>query len=418
MGMDRIIEDKRLIKPKHWRYIIIGAIVLASSLFLMLRNPVSVYKTELNRLSIDNVTGGEFHEFITVTGEVEPITSIYLDAVEGGRVEEIFIEEGAMLKKGDVILRLHNQDLKMNIMNSESSLAYQSNELRNTLIQMEQQKIQNKRELLRIDYELVRLKRKFDQNKELYNDKLISREEYLVSEEDYLLAKENRDLAFLKMTQDSIFRSNQKDQMDENLRSMQQSLRMVRERLENLNVKAPFDGQLGLLNAELGEAINKGQRIGQINILESFKVKAEIDEHYIDKIRQGLTGYFERQQDTFNLRLKKQYPEVRDGRFEIDLVFTGEQPEKIRIGQTYNIKLELGQPKQAVMIPRGGFFQATGGQWIFVVDPSGTFAEKRNIKIGRQNPKYYEVISGLEPGEKVITSNYEMFGENERIVFK
>lgn len=418
MGMDIIIEDKRRIKPRHWAIISISTFVLAFILWLVLREPVSVYKVDRNKVSIAGVTSDDFHEYISVTGTVEPITNIYLDAIEGGRVDEILIEEGAMMKKGDVILRLHNQDLKLNIMNSESSLAYHTNELRNTMIQMEQQKIQNKRELLNIDYELIRLKRNFDQSKSLFEESLISKEKYLLSKENYELAIQNRELAYLKMTQDSIFRANQKVQMDDNLRSMQMNLTMVRQRLENLNVKAPVDGQLGLLNAELGEAISKGQRIGQVNILESFKVNAEIDEHYIDKVRAGLMAYFDRQNVNYSLKVKKQYPEVRNGRFEVDMVFLGDLPDNIRIGQTYNIKLELGQAEKAVMIPRGGFFQATGGQWVYVLAADGSYAEKRAITLGRQNPQYYEILSGLEAGERIISSSYEVFGDNDRIVFR
>ncbi len=418
MGMDKIIEDKRWIKPKHWKYIIISGVVIASILFITLRDPISTYRVDRDKITIETVSYGEFNDYISVTGQVVPISTIFLDAIEGGRVEEIYIEEGAMLQKGDVILKLHNHDLNLNIMNSESSLAYHTNELRNTRIQMEQQKIQNKRELLQIDYELIRLKRKYNQNKELYESTLISKEEFLLAKEDYFLALKNRELIYQKMVQDSIFRENQKVQMDENLKNMQLNLHMVHQRLDNLNVKSPVDGQLGLLNAELGESISKGQRIGQINILESFKIKAEIDEHYIDRIRTGLNGYFDRQQDTFDLVLKKQYPEVRDGRFEVDMEFTDYVPENIRIGQTYHIKLELGTPRKSILVARGGFFQSTGGQWIYVLDPSGRFALKRNIRIGRQNPQYYEVLEGLDKGEKVITSNYDIFGDNEKIVFK
>ncbi|NBC81965.1 MAG: efflux transporter periplasmic adaptor subunit [Bacteroidetes bacterium] len=416
--MDRIIEDKRWIKPKHYKYIAGAILAVAIILFITLYDQTSTFRAEKEKITIEQVKQGEFNDYITITGQVVPIATIFLDAIEGGRVEEILIEEGAMLSKDDVILRLHNNDLIQQIMNSESNLAYSSNELRNTRIQMEQQKIQNKRELLQIDYQLIRLKRNYRQNKALYQDELIAREEYLRSQEEFEKARSNRELVYQKLVQDSIFRENQKELMDENLKNMQLNLQMVRQRLGNLHVQSPVKGQLGLLNVEIGELISKGQRIGQVNILESFKINADIDEHYIDRIRLGLHGYFDRQQDTFGLLLKKQYPEVRDGRFEVDLVFRDSVPRNIRIGQTYHIKLELGLPQQAVLIPRGGFFQSTGGQWVYVLHPTGEYALKRNIRIGRQNPQYYEVLSGLEPGEQVITSNYDVFGENERIVFK
>jgi HlyD family secretion protein len=220
------------------------------------------------------------------------------------------------------------------------------------------------------------------------------------------------------MIQDSIFRENQKLQMNSSLLNMQQNLRMVRERLENLNVKAPEDGQLGSLDVEIGQSINRGQRIGQLHILDNFKVVAEVDEHYIDRVKRDLAASFERQDKQFAIDVKKVYPEVRDGRFKVDLTFRSETPENLRTGQTYHIKLELGEPVNAILLPRGGFFQSTGGQWIFVVDPTGKFAVKRNIQIGRQNPLYYEVLEGLEPGENVITSGYEIFGTNDRIELK
>ena len=271
-------------------------------------------------------------------------------------------------------------------MNSESSLAYHTNELRNTQIQMEQQKIQNKQQLLEIDYEIVRLARNYEQQKSLYNEGLIAKEDYLQVEENYFLSKKNRDLIYKKLVQDSIFRENQKIQMDRNLENMQLNLLMVQQRREDLNVKAPVDGQLGLLNAEIGESINKGQRIGMIHVLTNYKINAKIDEHYIDRVRRGLIATFERNGTNYNLSVKKVYPEVREGQFEIDMVFEGEKPDNIRTGQTYHIKLELGQPEKAMLLPKGGFFQSTGGQWVYVLNENETEAVKRNISIGETEP--------------------------------
>jgi HlyD family secretion protein len=269
--------------------------------------------------------------------------------------------------------------------------------------------------LLTIDYELTRLLRNYNQQKALFSEGLIAKEDFLKAEEDYLKSKKNRDLIYLKMVQDSIFRENQKIQMDQNLGNMQLNLKVVQMRREDLNVKAPVDGQLGLLDAEIGESINKGQRIGQINILDNFKIKALIDEHYIDRVKRDLPATLDRNGTNFNLKVRKVYPEVRNGQFEIDMVFEGTTPDNIRTGQTYHIKLELGESGKAILLPRGGFFQSTGGQWVFVLNADGTEATKRNIKIGKQNPQYYEVLEGLNPGEKVITSGYEMFGTNDRI---
>lgn len=416
--MDKVIEKKKGIRPKHivWG---LGILVIGFLLYkVMFTQTGSTFRAEKEKLTISTVEDGLFNDYITVIGNVEPITTIFLDAEEGGKVEEKLIEEGEMVKKGDVILKLRNNDLNLSIMNSESSMAYQTNELRNTQIQMEQQKIQNKQQLLQIDYEILRLKRNYEQQKALFDEELIAKEDFLKAEEDYLRAKKNRELIFMKLVQDSIFRENQKIQMDQNLGNMHLNLKVVQQRREDLNVKAPVDGQLGLLEAEIGESISKGQRIGQINILDNFKIKALIDEHYIDRVKRDLPATLDRNGTNFNLKVRKVYPEVRNGQFEIDLVFEGTSPDNIRTGQTYHIKLELGESGKAVLLARGGFFQSTGGQWVYVLNEDGTEATKRNIKIGKQNPQYYEVMEGLNAGEKVITSGYEMFGTNDRITFK
>jgi len=303
-------------------------------------------------------------------------------------------------------------------MNSESQLAYHANELRNTQIQIEQQQIQNKQQRLRVDLQTVQAKRRYSQYERLYGEQLISKEEYLKAKEYYELVLKEKELTYLKIVQDSIFRSNQRESMDESLENMRLSLDMAKERLANLYVKSPVDGQLGLLDAELGQSISRGQRLGLVHILTDFKVNAKIDEHYIDRVRRELAATLDRSGANYQLEVKKVYPEVRDGQFEIDLVFDGEKPENIRTGQTYHVKLELGQASQAILVPRGSFFQSTGGQWIFVVNEAGTEAVKRMIRIGKQNPQYYEVLEGLQPGEKVITSGYELFGNNDKIVLK
>jgi HlyD family secretion protein len=416
--MDRVIEKKKGMTRKHIVWIV-AALAFAFLLYkAIFSENGSVFRAEKDKLTISTVEAALFYDYITVIGQVEPITTVYLDVEEGGKVEEKFIEEGEMVKKGEVILKLRNNDLTLNIMNSESSLAYHTNELRNTRIQMEQQKIQNEQQLLQIDYDILRLARNYRQQKSLFEEDLISQEDFLKAEEDYSRSKKNRDLIFRKLVQDSIFRENQKNQMDKNLKNMQLSLLMVQRRLEDLNVKAPVDGQLGLLNAEIGESVNKGQRIGMIHILTDYKINAKIDEHYIDRVRYKLPALFERGETDYQLIVKKVYPEVREGQFEIDMVFNGDKPENIRTGQTYHIRLELGQPEKAVLLPRGGFFQSTGGQWIYVLNGNETEAERRFIRIGKQNPQYYQVQEGLQDGEKVITSGYELFGDNDKIVFK
>lgn len=378
----------------------------------------SVYRAERDKLTVSAVTHAQFNDYITVLGQVEPISTIYLDVEEGGKVEDIYKEEGEMLKKGDVILKLANSDLNTTIMNSESQLAYHANEMRNTQIQMEQQQIQNKRQKLQMDLQVIRAQRKYSQYQRLFAEELIAKEDFIQAKEEYYLSIKEQELTTQKLIQDSIFRNNQKRSMDESLKNTRLSVQMARKRLDNLNVKAPEDGQLGLLDAEIGQSISRGQRLGLLQILTDFKITAQIDEHYIDRVKRKLDASFERNDAEFGLSIKKVYPEVRSGQFKVDLVFTGERPQNIRSGQTYHIKLQLGQPEQSMLLPRGGFFQSTGGQWVYVLNENETEAIKRNIKIGKQNPKYYEILEGLNPGDKVITSSYDLFGDNDKIVLR
>lgn len=417
-GMDRVITEKRWIKKKYWKSIVGGVLLLATVGFFIFRNSTSTVRVEKDRITIEPVFRGVFNDYITNDGVAAPISTVFLDAYEGGKVEDILLEEGSMLHKGDVIIRLSNNDIYLNILNSEAQLAEKANFLREVRISMEQEKHSLEREVLNARYDLIAKKRTWEQNKEFYKDLLISRDEWLKSEENYTLADKTLELILLRQKQDSTFRMLQIDQLSDNLKNMQTNLTIVKQQQDYLNVKSPVDGQLGSLMVEIGQSISRGFRIGQINILTSFKIEAEVDEHYIDRIRTGLTAYIERPNDTLQLEIKKVYPEVRNGRFKIDLVFTGKLPENIRIGQSYFIKLQLGQPIEAIQIPQGSFYQTTGGQWIFVVDRSRQFAVKRNIKIGRKNPQYYEVIEGLYPGDRVIVSDYTIFGNNDRVELK
>lgn len=416
--MDRKIEKKKGIKKKHI-FMGLGVIVVALLIFqVFFVENVSTIKVDAEKLSIETVSEGTFYDYITVSGNVEPIATIFLDVREGGRVEEKVLEEGTMVMKGDVILRLSNPDLSLSILNSEAQLAEKSNFLRNTMVVMEQEKLQIKRELLNLEFDIKRKKRTYSQNKSLYVDDLISQNEFLKSEEDFQLAERSFSLYLLRQKQDSIYRSIQVKQMEGNLHNMDLNLKLVRQRQDNLNVMAPVDGQLTALDVELGQSIPKGGRIGQIHILTSYKVVAQIDEHYIDKVKVGLTAVLERQGQEFELKIRKVLPEVREGRFSVEMVFIGEMPENMRTGQTYYTRLQLGSPLESMLLPRGSFFQKTGGQWIFVLTADGKSAEKRAIKIGRQNPKYYELLEGIKSGEQVIISGYDIFGDNERVVFK
>ncbi len=415
MSMDRVIEKKKGIKKKHI-YIALGTVVLLFLLYQIIwADHSSVMRVEKEKLSIGTVESGMFNDYITIIGRVEPISTIYLDAIEGGRVEEKIIEEGAMVQKGDIILRLENRQLFQTILNSEASLAEKENYLRNTRISFESEMIQSKKSLLDNQFRLQRKKRNYEQSQMLYEEKLIPREEFLQAKEDFEYEKGLLEINRLKARNDSIMLMTNMKTLDNDLLKMRQMLGLVRERLDNLEVKAPVDGQLGMLDAEIGQSVSQGQRIGMVHVLSDYKIEANVDEHYIDKVRRELPAAFDRNGDDYKLHVKKVYPEVRDGQFEIDLVFDGSRPEKIRTGQTYHVQLQLGQPAKAVLIPRGGFFQSTGGRWVFVLNESETAAYKREVRIGKQNPRYYEVIEGLEPGEKIITSGYEMFGENERL---
>jgi HlyD family secretion protein len=416
--MDKAIPKKKGLQKKHFGYLAIGIAMIVLIYMAFFSDRTSTYKVEKDKLIVETVIEDQFNDYITVPGTVEPITVIFLDAQEGGRVEEKLIEEGSMVKKGDIILKLSNPDLHLNILDSEAQLAEKENFLRNTQVTMEQERLSIKRELVNLKYDIERKERNYQQNVILMKDNLISREDFIRSREDLDMARQSQVLFIERQRQDSIFRSVQVNTITSNLENMRKNLQLVRARAENLNVRAPVDGQLGLLIPEIGQSISRGANMGQINVLTSYKVVAQIDEHYIDRVRTQLTATLDRQGNAFDLVVKRVYPEVRNGTFEIDMIFRDSMPDNIRTGQTYYTSLQLGQPKVSVLVPIGGFFQETGGQWIFVLDPTENFAFKRNISIGRKNPKYYEVLEGLQPGEKVIVSGYETFGKNEKLILK
>jgi HlyD family secretion protein len=416
--MDKVLPKKTGFQKKHIGYLAGGIVIIVLIYMAFFADRTSTYKVEKDKLIIETVTEDQFNDYITVPGTVEPITTIKLDAQEGGRVEEKVIEEGTMVKKGDVILRLSNPDLYLAILTSEGDLGFRENQLRQTQISMEQEKLQIKRELVTLKFNIDRQNRNFKQNEILIKDSLISKEEYIRSKEDLESSIQSKDLYMERMKTDSIFRSVNIQTMQNDLLNMRKNLALVRDRVKNLNVTSPVDGQLGLLTPEIGQQINRGENMGQINVLTSYKVTAQIDEHYIDRVRAQLDATLDRQNSKFNLSVRRVFPEVRNGTFKIEMIFRDSMPDNIRTGQTYYISLQLGQPKVSVLVPIGGFFQETGGQWIFVLDPSESFATKRNISIGRKNPKYYEVLEGLKPGEKVIVSGYETFGKNEKLILK
>ena len=417
--MDRVIEKKKGIalafskkSLPYWG----GALLAGFVAYIFLRDNVSTLRVNAETLSVNKVISGEFNDYIRISGQVQPMTTIQLSPLETGVVKEIFLEEGSHVKAGTPILRLTNENLDMQILNSEADLAEKENLLRNTMISMEQQRLSVNQDMLQYEMEVRRSKRAYESQKALYEENLIAREDYLKAEEDYLLAEGKLKLVRERSVQDSLYRSVQVKQMQESLTNMRINMQMIRRRKDNLIITAPIDGELGLLDVVLGQSVPSGSKIGQINNLDSYKIEAQIDEHYIDRVTSGLEADFERQDEAYHAVIRKVYPEVRDGKFKADFKFSGAQPENIRTGQTYYLNLQLGQPEEAVMIPRGTFYQKTGGRWIYVITEDGSKAYKREIRIGRQNPQYYEVLEGLQPGEKVITSGYDNFGDNDCLV--
>ena len=418
--MDKIIEKKTGWRAAFTKKALpwwLGALLLVFVIYLIARPNNKTLRVDKDTVTISSAVKGEFNDYIRISGRVQPMTTIQLSPQEGGIVEKILIEEGSPVKAGDAILILNNDNLDLQILNSEAELAEKENILRNTQIQMEQQKLDVRQNVLEYGTQVDRLKRAYEQQKALYEDKLIAKEEYLKAEEDYQLALQKYNLMTERSRQDSLYRGTQIDRMEESLENMQLNMSMIRRRKSNLIVKAPIDGELGLLDVVLGQSIAAGTKIGQINSVGTYKVEAQIDEHYIDRVIAGLEATFERQGETYSTVIRKVYPEVRDGKFKADFKFDGEQPDNIRAGQTYYLNLQLGQPEEAVIIPRGTFYQKTGGKWIYVVNKEGSKAVKREIRIGRQNPQYYEVLEGLEPGEKVITSGYDTYGDSDVLVF-
>lgn len=415
--MDRPIKQKTFIRRYAW-YIAAAAVAMVLLAWLVLGSTTSTMTIDSSDVIISNVTRGKFDDYVRLNGQVMPIQVVQISPEEGGIVREKVVEEGERVRKGDVILRLSNSNLDLQILNAESELAEKQNLLRNTQVTMQQDRLNNRTEQATLNMDVQRKLRAYQQNARLYKEKLISREVYMQSKEDYDLARRKHSLVGQRLKQDSIYRHVQMAQMEDNLGNMRKNVLLVRERKGKLEVRSAIDGELGLLDVELGQNITAGQNIGQINDLSDFKIEAKIDEHYIDRVRPGLTATITRDGKQYKMRVRKVYPEVRDGSFRTDFVFVGERPAQMRSGQTYYLELALGKPSIATLIPRGTFFQATGGNWIFVLDKSGKKAYRRNISVARQNPKYYEVTDGLEPGERVITSGYEAFKDNEVLILK
>lgn len=417
--MDIEIRQKKYWLPKkYWAWTGGGLLLAAALAWLALGNMSSTLKVERRGLGIGDVKKARFDDYVSVDGNVVPIQVVQISPEEGGVVLEKVIEEGAHVRKGDVIVRLGNSNLDLEILNAESELAEKQNMLRNTQITMEQDRLNNQSEAASLEMEMQAKKRSYNHQAALQKEQLNSREDYLKAKEDYELSVRKNALIRRQLEKNDRLRRSQMDQMNDNLSSMMRNVQLVRQRKERLNVRSQIDGEVGQLDIELGQSISPGQKIGVINDLSDYKVEAKVDEHYIDRVHQGLTAAFEQNGKRYSLTVRKVYPEVKDGRFKIDFVFSGRRPANIRTGQTYYVDLQLGESKQAVLIPKGTFYSVTGGNWIFVIDKDGRKAYRRKIRIGRQNPQYYEVLEGLEPGERVIVSGYESYKDNEILILK
>ncbi len=416
--MDRIIERKWFKSRIIWWGIGSLAIILFLLAILLGSGTESQLSVRAERLTIASIEKGDFQELIHVNGTVMPIKTVYLDAVEGGRVESVIREAGSLVDRGDTILRLSNAALQLDIMNREAQLFEQRNNLRNTRLQMEQNSLQLESQLLELDRLIKKAERDYERNRKLFDRKLISEEEFTACSDEYEYLTRKKELTLRAQKQDSLFRFMQIEMLEASVQRIQGNLEVVRMSLENLNVRAPVSGQLTALNAEVGQSKQRGERLGQIDILSGYKVRADVDEFYITRLETGRTGRFVLNEETYFLEVTKLYPEVSEGKFQIDLEFSGEPPADLRRGQTVHLRLELGERKKAILLPRGPFFQNTRGRWIYVLDDDGHNASRRNIRLGLQNPEVYEVIEGLSPGEQVIISAYDMFGDAERLVLE
>ncbi|MDE6270082.1 MAG: efflux transporter periplasmic adaptor subunit [Muribaculaceae bacterium] len=416
--MDIEIKQKYAWLKKYAVAAIVLALVAGSIVWAVKASGTSSYGIDKESLTIAEVKSGEFDDFIRLNGRVETGVVVRVSALETGIVEKKWVEEGEMVSAGDIILTLHNPHLRQQILDSESQLAEKQNMLRDTEIAMEKERLQIKQDLLTARMELNRKQRVAEQQEALYHEKLTAREEYLKAREDYDLARENFDLLLSRQRQDSLYRSVQVAMMKESLHNMQENFELVRQRADNLNVRASHSGQLGSLGVELGQNIVSGEQVGQINILDNYKLVVNVDEHYIDRVVPGLHGVAKRQNQEFGLGITKVYPEVVDGKFRADMAVGAGGPSNLRVGQSYPVDLTLSEPTEAVMVARGPFFQTTGGKWIYVLDKDGHTASRREIRTGRQNPRYYEITEGLEPGEQVIVSSYSNFGDVDKIIIE
>ena len=418
MTMDRKIEKKVITLPRV--LLVLGSLLFFGFVGNQFLNNTGETKlnVQADRLLIDTVQRGVFQEFIPVTGVVLPIRTVLMGAVEGGRVEERFVEDGANVKAGQSILRLSNPDLQLNYLNQEANIVSQMNQIQSNSLFREQQTLSLKETSLNIDYLLNLASTRLERNKKLGADGVIAKVEVDELGFEYENFKRRKELLQQTIKRDSISNAFQESQMETTLELMQRNLKIAQQSLDNLIVKAPIDGQLSGLTAELGELITRGAQIAQIDDLSNFKIRVRIDEFYISRIYAGQEGTFQFANDTYQLKIQKIFPNVQNGSFEADMHFTDKVPERIKRGQTVTVKLELSAQEEALLLAKGGFYQTTGGNWVYILKEDGASAFKQSIRVGRQNPNFYEVTEGLKPGDVVITSSYDNFGDKDVLVLK
>ncbi len=415
--MDRRIEKKRF-TPRRIAIFGGAALVIAFVAWQLLTINPSSLNVDAEKLTLAPVTHGPFLEYIVEQGEVMPLRTIYLDAVEGGRVEEVYVLEGSPIEEGTPILRLSNANLQLSVMQREAELFREVNRLRETRVTMGQRRLSMRAGLVETEYQLRQAEREYAHQDEMFKADLTSRQEYDEAKDNLEYLTRRRDVTVETLRQDSLFQTIQIQQLEESIDRLRLNLELIKQNEENLTIRAPITGLLSSLIAEVGESKPGGDRLGQIDVEDEFKVRAAIDEHYIARIRTGQTGSFDFAGGTYDLVISRVYPEVIEGQFEADMVFPEGMPDGLRRGQTLQVRVALGELADAMQVPRGGFYQKTGGRWIYVLDPTGEFAVRRQIRLGRQNSQYFEVLEGLEEGETVITSMYDNFGDMERLVLQ
>jgi HlyD family secretion protein len=416
--MDRVIEKKKWSTKRILTSAGITGLILLIGLSYYFTSGKSKLNVDTERITISEVKKGAFQEIIPVNGVVLPLTTIYLDAVEGGRVEEKFVEDGAMMKKGQPILRLSNTDLQLGLVTQQTNVYNLLTQMQISKNASQQNTVNKLNQMTDVESQLKEAERIYNLNKHLYDQKVIGSQEYKKSENDYNYLQEKKKLSDKILTQDSESNKQQETQARQSFEGSQNALNVMRQKVGDLVVRAPIDGQLTSLDAELGQSKNKGERLGQIDVADGYKIRVDIDEHYLSRIFIGLKGEFDFAGKTYKLTIKKVFTQVNNGRFQVDMQFVSDVPQTIRRGQTLQIRLALSDETQAILLPRGGFYQQTGGNYIFKVGQNGNTAYKVNIQLGRYNTDNYEVLEGLNPGDKVITSSYENYGDIQELVLK